>query len=358
MTIQRLYSLPNCRLVLEGLSGNGPTAQGDPRPVLSALMSAECHFQGKGEPLTGGREFFESLVRAVSSYAQEFLSGVPSPLNQNGQAGLVHLRKIHEDLHRLTFEENSSSTAPETEGKTPLARNIDLTTVQLFDLVEAVDQFFADSLTLPDLSLSLKPVSKQEVTSTEPIAKRALPAGIGVSGFALAAIAFFFLPIPEVRRPTEPGLEMEGEGRESVESSGISNPEEPLVESSPETTEELFSPEAPPVEDLEASLATTAKIAEPEKIEELRGELFTRIDDSWTEPIPSDLSYRVQVAEDGAIVGYKPINPESEELVARTPLPNLLYKPADGQATNEPIAEFKVEFITDGTLKVNPAINN
>jgi len=37
---------------------------------------------------------------------------------------------------------------------------LDLTTVQLFDLVEAVDQFFADSQTLPDLSLQLTPVSK------------------------------------------------------------------------------------------------------------------------------------------------------------------------------------------------------
>jgi len=357
MTIQRLYSLPNCRLVLEGLSGNGPTGQGDPRPVLSVLMSAECHFQGKGEPLTGGREFFESLVRAVSSYAQEFLSGVPTPLNHNGQAALVHLRKIHGDLHRLTFEEKTEA-APDAEAKMPLEKNIDLTTVQLFDLVEAVDQFFADPLALPDLSVNLKPVSKREVTSTEPVAKRALPVGIGVSGFALAAIAFFLLPIPEVRRPTEPGLETEAEGSESVEGSPISNPEEPLLEPSPETTEELFSPEVPPAENLEESLGTTSKITEPEKIEELRVELFARIDDSWTEPISSDLSYRVQVAEDGAIVGYKPINPESEELVARTPLPNLLYKPADGRATNEPIAEFKVEFTSDGTLKVNPAINN
>ena len=30
-------------------------------------------------PLTGGREFFESLVRVVSSYAQEFMSGVHYP---------------------------------------------------------------------------------------------------------------------------------------------------------------------------------------------------------------------------------------------------------------------------------------
>lgn len=354
MTIQRLYNLPNCRLVLEGLSGNGPVGQGDPRPVLSVLMSAECHFQGQGQPLTGGREFFESLVRAVSSYAQEFLSGVPSPLNQNRQAALVHLRKIDGDLHRLSLEENSPSTAPETEANMPLGRSIDLTTVQLFDLVEAVDQFFADPLALPDLSLSLKSVSKREVTSKEPLAKRAVPVGIGVSGLALAAIAFFFLPIPEVRRPTEPALETEGEGSESVESSPISNPEEPIVEPSPEATDELSSPEAPPAENLEAPLATPPKITEPEKIEQLRAELFARIDDSWTQPISTDLTYRVQVAEDGAMVGYNPINSEAERLVDRTPLPDLLYKPADGQATNEPIAEFKVEFMTNGTLQVNP----
>lgn len=225
----------------------------------------------------------------------------------------------------------------------PLARNIDLTTVQFFDLVEAVDQFFADPLTLPDLSLNLKPVSKGEVTSTEPVAKRAMPVGIGVSSLALAAIAFFFLPIPEVRRPTEPAQETEGS--ESVESSPTSNPEEPRVEP---------SPEVPPAENLEASLGTTPKIAEPEKIEQLRTGLFARINNSWTQAISSDLTYRVEVAEDGAMVGYKPINPEAADLVDRTPLPELLYKRADGEATKEPIAEFKVEFMSNGILQVNP----
>ncbi len=388
MTIQRLYNLPNCRLVLEGLSGNGSIGQGEPRPVLSVLMSAECHFQGQGEPLTGGREFFEGLVRAVSSYAQEFLSGVPSQLNHNGQAGSVRLRKIHGDLHRLTFADNSLSTAPETErerhGDTETRRHgegvvtasprhrvsdfegarrkdIDLTTVQLFDLVEAVDQFFADSLTLPDLSLNLKPVSKREVTSTEPIAKRALPAGIGASGLALAAIAFFFVPIPEVRRRAEPALETGG--RESVASSLSSNGEEPLVEPSPGAAEGLFSSEVPPADGnvpvaegqgLEESLVTAPKIAEPEKVEELRAGLFARINDAWTQPISSNLIYRVQVAADGAMVGYKPVSPEAAELVSRTSLPGLLYKSADGGVSKEPVAEFKVEFMSDGVLRVNP----
>ena len=72
MTIRRQYSLPNCTLVLEGLSDGSAASQLDLRPVLSILMSAECYVTGLGEPLSGGREFFESLVRAVSSYAQEF----------------------------------------------------------------------------------------------------------------------------------------------------------------------------------------------------------------------------------------------------------------------------------------------
>jgi hypothetical protein len=343
-------------------------------------MGAEFHFQGQGQPLTGGREFFESLVRAVSSYAQEFLSGVSSPRNQNGQAALVHLRKIHGDLHRLTFEENSSSTAPETEAKMPLGRNIDLTTVQLFDLVEAVDQFFADPLTLPDLSLNLRPVSKRELISTEPIAKLALPAGIGVSGFALAAIAFFFLPIPEVRRPTEPGQETEGEGRESVEDSLFSGDlEEPMVEPSPESvalptgkfsdsdvavaegqkTAVLSAPGSLSSGDhageiLEVSPAAAPKITDFEKVERLRAELFARIDNAWTEVISSNLMYRVEVTEDGAMVGYKPINPEAADFVARTPLPEMLYKGAPAGGGKEPVAEFKVEFISNGTLQVNP----
>ncbi|NEP43192.1 MAG: DUF4335 domain-containing protein [Okeania sp. SIO2H7] len=123
MTIQRLYDLPNCKLVLEGYSA-------DQRPVLSALMSAECHFKGKGQPLTGGLEFFESLVRAVSSYAQEFLSGVPSPLDRGGKSGLVEIRKIRGDLHRLTFEE-PMETPTETQENVPSGRSIDLTTVLL-----------------------------------------------------------------------------------------------------------------------------------------------------------------------------------------------------------------------------------
>ena len=79
-TIQRKYSLPNCTLVLEGLSDRATDSQSfDGRPVLTILTYVECQLIQAKQTLTGGRDFFESLVTAVSGYAQEFLSHVTHP---------------------------------------------------------------------------------------------------------------------------------------------------------------------------------------------------------------------------------------------------------------------------------------
>lgn len=201
MTIQRLYSLPNCKLILEGLGDATLAPTTDGRPLVSMLVNAECHLAATDRPLTGGRDFLESLVTAVSTYAQEFLSKV-QPTRQGDKSGLVQLHQLDERRHRLTVhseikpkvpDAGSSSTAPPIE--------IDLTTVQLFDLVEAVDQFIADSQTLPDISLPLVPISKRAVSSSQLVAKQAIPATVGFSGLALAAIAFFFIPVPPKRLP-------------------------------------------------------------------------------------------------------------------------------------------------------------
>src|ERR687885_341943 len=202
MTIRRQYSLPNCTLVLEGLSDGSAASQLDKRPVLSILMSAECYVTGLGEPLSGGREFFESLVRVVSSYAQEFMSGVHYPDRYGPNLGMVQLQRIDGNLHRLTFLPASTGSPSQIDQKTEPSAKVDLTTVQLFDLVEAIDQFFADTQTLPELSLQLTPISKRYVKSAEPLAKRSLPAVVGVSSLALAAMAFFLVPVPEVPRPS------------------------------------------------------------------------------------------------------------------------------------------------------------
>ncbi|MFB2967375.1 DUF4335 domain-containing protein [Aerosakkonema sp. BLCC-F183] len=208
MTIQRQYSLPNCTLLLEGLSDTTSSGQIDVRPVMSILVNAECRIAGSPLPLTGGREFFESLLGAVSRYAQEFLSGVPHLHNLDNVQPLVQLRRINRNLHRLIVQRRgdvhvtSNGLTGNTASTAPI--EIDLTTVQLFDLVEAVDQFFADSQTLPGLSLQVTPVERRYANADRPIVKRAAPAAIGVSSLAVAAIALFFVPVPEVQKPKDP----------------------------------------------------------------------------------------------------------------------------------------------------------
>ncbi len=195
MTIRRQYSLPNCTLVLEGLSDEAATADSmDERPLMSILVNSECHFVGSNQNLSGGRVFFENLVKAVSAYAQEFLSGLRHPIETEGGSDLVHLERVDKkNLHRLSWQPAADNQEQRVE--------IELTTVQLFDLVEAVDQFFADRRTLPDLSLELQPVSRRYRQVEEPLVQRATPAALGITSLAIAAIAFFFVPVPEVREP-------------------------------------------------------------------------------------------------------------------------------------------------------------
>jgi hypothetical protein len=195
MTIRRQYSLPNCTLVLEGLDegilGSDPN---DTRPLMSILVNAECHFVGADLVLQGGRAFLENLVKVVSAYAQECLSGVRHPQETEQGSHQIHLDSFEDRaLHRLTWQSDLEPHQSPVE--------LELTTVQLFDLVEAVDQFFSDSRTLPDLSLKLQPVSRRYRQVEEPVVQRVVPATLGIASLAVAAIAFFFVPVPEVRKP-------------------------------------------------------------------------------------------------------------------------------------------------------------
>ena len=226
MNIQRLYSLPNCKLIVEGLSNANDTSPTEARPLLSMLVNVECHLAGTDRPLTGGRDFFESLVTAVSAYAQEFLSKVHHPLAHRQLPGLVQLHKVDDNWHRLTVRpelEAQGSNIGESPNQPPI--QIDLTTVQLFDLVEAVDQFFADSQTLPELSPRLSPISKRFVTSSQIVAKQALPTAVGISSLALAAIAFFFIPVPtKIPQPHPQSNPTRSSTNPSTRTSPISQP--------------------------------------------------------------------------------------------------------------------------------------
>ncbi|MEG3897849.1 MULTISPECIES: DUF4335 domain-containing protein [unclassified Microcoleus] len=389
MTIRRQYSLPNCTLVLEGLSDGSAASQLDIRPVLSILMSAECYVTGLGEPLSGGRDFFESLVRAVSSYAQEFMSGVHYPDRYGPSLGMVQLHRIDGNLHRLTVLPASTGSGTQIDQKTELSAKVDLTTVQLFDLVEAIDQFFADSQTLPELSLQLTPISKRYIKSAEPLAKRTLPAVVGVSSLALAAMAFFLVPVPGVQRPRDPVPQPnragQNQGTPNPGGSGSPNPnparpadgllpgnQTPKAESSSPTPipapqseasplaapQSNTSPETTPspvAEGLASPEAAAVPITDPAEIELLKGKLSQQIDGVLKNKpaVDAELVYRVSVAKDGAIVGYKSENSAAVDR-SETPLSELLYKPVGTRPPAEPLADFRVVFAPGGTVAVTP----
>jgi hypothetical protein len=371
MTIQRLYNLPNCKLVLQGLSEGANTSLSDVRPPLSMLMSAECLFDGENQSVSGGREFFESFIRTVSHYAQEFLSGLP--VSANHQNGIVKLEKTNEGLHRLTVFDEANPTSQN------ITRQLDLTTVQLFDLVEAIDQFFADSRTLPELSLQLQPISKRDVPNTKPVGERVVPAVVGLASLAIAAFGFYNSPIPNIVRPRTPnGQEISNQTATPSPGATPAAGNSPVPTSSPNSSPNTDPNSSPNVNSTNTSTATmtpgavtpsptpselptenltnAVKISDPIELQELLDKTYQQLDKGWTKTpeFQVDLVYRVSVGKDGAIVGYKPINAEASDQVNQIPLPDLLYQPAGSKTPNEPLADFKVVFTPSGVLQVSP----
>ena len=371
MSIQRQYSLPNCTLVLEGWGDTVVTNQTEARPLMSQLMSVECHLVGEEKPLSGGREFFESLTSAVSLYAQELLSGIHAfKKASQSPTQLVQLERLGENYHRLSVLPPDAD--PGSGITTHLTRQVDLTTVQFFDLVEAVDQFFADTQTLPDLSLRVAPLAKRSVRSGDPVAKQAVPAAIGASSLALAAIAFFFIPTPQVRQPND----LTPKASNTSSTTGSSTTGTPSPSASPPTPRASASPQPTPtsttatttpgptptaaqpdLSQLEATLTAAPAITDPAQLQTLQKQLAAQLDQAWKNrtAVKQDLVYRVGVVKDGAIVGYKPISPATPTDAQQTPLPNLLYIPSNGsQSTTEPIAQYKVSFTSKGVVDVVP----
>ncbi|NEO32066.1 MAG: DUF4335 domain-containing protein [Symploca sp. SIO3C6] len=382
MTIRRQYSLPNCTLILEGLS-DSVTAVGTPidaRPLMTILVNAECHFVGEAQPLSGGREFLESLLRAVSGYAQEFLSQIPRPISDGDKPALVKLQKVEgANLHRLSLlniseqESGAGKSSPRTMVIAPEKTvQIDLTPVQLFDLVEAVDQFLADSRTLPDLGISLQPVSRRYRQADQPIVQRAAPAALGMTSLAVAASALFLLPTPEVREPgvpeTEPdSRELSSEDSEDETLSATTpkptpTPPETLI--SPETANLTTTPEAGEIEQtlpsatqLRQVLEANSEIVDPTELGYLQRNLHKQLYQAWRNrrALEQNAAYQVTVGKDGAIIGYKPVKGTPIDVAQKTPLSELLYIPkTGGSSPQESYALFLAVFTKEGSLEVSP----
>lgn len=374
MQLQRRYNLPNCTLILEGLPDASNTAL-EASQRLSILLNAECHLAGHDPHIRGGKAFFTDLVTTVSRYAQFCLSGVPQPPAE--EATTVRLSPKGSDRHQLEVtlepeELDSTSTLSRV-------RTVDLTTVQLFDLVEAIDQFFADPLALPDFTLALRPVAKGTAAPTEPLAQRVLTPALGLATVAAAGFFFFNLPIPRVNIPGEllpdgEAAQVSGEG-ETPNATGSDTPEtegETTGEAgapsdtiagsntdSPagDSSRDLDSLEAAAAEALATALEQSPTIGDREQLSQLAATLFGRINEAWTEQptFSDDLIYRAGVSSDGSIVGYRPENVAARTYVEETPLLDLLYLPSPGTAVaTEPLAEFRLVFTPSGKLEVSP----
>ncbi len=401
MTIQRQYSLPNCQLVIEGLSQD--TADVSGRPPISVVTHVECRVAGHDRPLMGGRELLESLVKAVSAYAQEYLSGISHPaahLKHRGIPDLVQLQRIDSNLHRLTVQPQVDNPTGKDKARlhqmpTTPAAQLDLTTVQLFDMVEAVDQFFADAQTLPELSLNLTPLSKRYAAAQEPIAKRALPAALGLSGLTVAAIALFYVPNPPNRRlqptaanPTQtnplasatpsPTGSAANSSNSTVAVSPSTSPSTSLVSPSvspasivavspsispsvsPSVSPTATSPAiaSPADSQIDAILNTAPEITDPGKLDPIIVALQAKLYKGWNAKPPqsftTNLEYRVGVDENGDILGFKFANDAALTYVKETPLLDLRYNPTGATPSPAPVAQLLVIFRPDGILEISP----
>ena len=105
MTIQRQYILPNCSLVLEGLSA-------DASNVLSILANAEFKVVGIEQPLAGGSEFFKAIVTAVSAYSQRLLSGLEHPEHGVSQSPIA-VERSEGQYHRLIIKPELLNESPD-----------------------------------------------------------------------------------------------------------------------------------------------------------------------------------------------------------------------------------------------------
>jgi hypothetical protein len=350
MTIRRQYSLPNCTLVLDGLSdGNSTSGITDSRPVMSNLFNAECHFVGRDRPLFGGREFLTSLVSTVSNYAQEFLSGIshpqpPTPATDN----LVSLtRGERENTHFLQAKLDPSSN-PNTDGK---PAEVELSTVQLFDLLEAIDQFLADRRTLPDIMVPLRPVTK---AIAQPISAQATPIGLGMASLIVASLVGYALPSPQVSKPqlntpapvVAPSPTKPAGTPPTPQTSPTTAPAptstQPTPAGSPSTTPSPTS----------ALPATTGQTVDATQIGFLERKLRRDLNGNWQNraSIKQPISVNVGVDRNGRVVNYEPVGQVDKARLDLTPLAKITTPSTNTNGTGK----FNVVFNPAGTLEIKP----
>ncbi len=380
MTIRRQYQLPNCSLVLDGLSTDaGPGSEA----VMSLLVNAECQISGQEKSLNGGYSFFAALVRAVSQYAQEVLGGFAHPQVMEGDPLLVHINPGDGPYHHLVVQPEVVDMGMPSDGR---ALDIKLSTVQLFDLTEAVNQFFSDSQTLPELLPALTPLSRRFVHPEVPLSDRVKPAILGIGGLIAATLAIGLLPLPKMRDPaldSRPDSAAEvrpadGASADAPPTDEPATPDVAALPTEPEASEAVDEPEdtseiepaTPAPTDSATDSATTEPAREPAaaqplapapspatppssaEVATLNDQLRRTLVENREQPrVGSDsAAYRVRITEDGTITGYEPLGQDAVAAIDETPLASLV----ESAPAAAPSVDYRVVFTERGVIEVSP----
>lgn len=341
MTIRRQYQLPNCSLILDGLSI-------DPEPgreeVMSLLVNAECRISGLEKSLNGSYSFFAALVRAVSQYSQEILSGFAHPQVAEGEPLLVHINPGDGPYHHLVVQPEIADLGDAGDGR---AVDIKLSSVQLYDLTEAVDQFFDDSQTLPELEAALTPLPRRFVKTDEPLSDRALPAILGFGSLVAATMAISILPLPPMRTAPAPKSST-GETTTVQTAATTTSSQAPTGDGS-----------TPPADGIAAANTESAlwekapRITDKNTLATLQSDLQVKIDEAAgpDASFVDELAYQVAVNEAGEVLGYQFENDAALRDVDKTPLPRLAKANAAAEGLEKnAIAQYAVTFGPDGAV--------
>jgi hypothetical protein len=212
--IERQYLTPNCSLFLQGFSDDDHDGN---LPIMSVLTQAQCQIVGASESLQGGLIFLQHLTKAISTYSQSLLSGLTHHWEATETSDYIHIEKIEDkNRHLLIWQAEKDNDEKKIE--------IELTTIQLFDLQDAIDQFYKDQYTLPQIEDELQALSRRNRQAEISLVEQSTPAALGLISFSLAAILLFLVPYPS--KIEDPNLQPKPLNTETnVIPEGESNPE-------------------------------------------------------------------------------------------------------------------------------------
>jgi hypothetical protein len=305
---QRFYRQPNCTLLVEGMAD--PAAVGLEASKLTIVTQAEFQILGLQPVLRGSRDFLMDLVNVVGAYVQGVISGVPRP-EMLVRSPHLQLQPGEGDRHQLVCQPETPNNSASVEAQ-PIRLN--LSTVQLFDLMEAIDQLLADPQTLPELRLNLTPVQRRHIPAQEPLVQRAAIPALGAAVLAIAAAGFLAMPVPKVRPPR------------------LSNV--PVATSSP-------------------AAGQSQPITDAETIQRLLLQTQQRLAQTWkTRPsFRQPQVYRVTVDDKGQMIGYRLEEPPGgTSYEAELPLKALLQP--NSAKTAQRVLDLRLVFTPQGTTEV------